>query len=121
MREIKFRGYRNFEGNALYPPDKRWIYGYYYSQEGKHWIRDIDDWKMSYCVEDGSVGEYTGLKDKSGKEIYEGDIVREILDGVVTYEPPTSVAVTLKGSHFQANEDCEVIGNIYENPELLGS
>ena len=43
MREIKFRGFRNYEGNALYPPDKRWIYGYYSFRDGQHWIQDIDD------------------------------------------------------------------------------
>jgi len=82
MREIKFRGYRNFEGNGLYPPDKRWIYGYYYLQEGKHWIKDAEDWKMSYCVEEGSMGQYTGLKDKNGlTNIYECDIIG--VDGIV--------------------------------------
>jgi len=78
MREIKYRGYRDFEGNVLYPPDRRWVYGYYYFQDGVDWIKDIEDWRMSYVVCKGSVGEYIGLKDESGREVYDGDVVSAI-------------------------------------------
>lgn len=119
MREIKFRGYRNFAGNALYLPDKRWIYGYYYFQEGKHYIKNIDDWKSSYVVEPDSVGEYINLHDKDGKEIYEGDIIRDCNGLDVTWE----VKWCEKEACFLGLDWCgkpnEVIGNIYENPELV--
>ena len=66
------------------------------------------------------VEQYTGLHDKNGKEIYEGDIVT---DGVGKYK----IVYDLKLAGYQPycifRDDpenyCEVLGNIYENPELL--
>lgn len=78
--------------------------------------------------------QYTGLKDRSGKEIYEGDIVRLKTGAVGFYEysePHLAFAVRLKEPDYSGdgfiiskldgwyNFDVEVIGNIYENPELL--
>ena len=140
MREIKFRGFRNFKGNALYPPDKRWIYGYYYFHAGKHWIKNRADMTQAFMVEEDSLGEFTGLKDRNSKEIWEGDIVNLDSDG----EPDPSTATYVKwidggfwveqiefkkwmeenkyGAWVQLSvelEGIEIIGNIYENPDLL--
>ena len=63
--------------------------------------------------------QFTGLKDKNGKEIYEGDIVKSgILTGEV-YQQYGYWTATSIGQSLWSQKSIEIIGNIYENPELL--
>ncbi|MCM1301353.1 MAG: YopX family protein [Bacteroides cellulosilyticus] len=135
MREVKFRG-KSLE-------DGRWLYGDLYHTGD---LTCICDWTIrphtveNFAVDPATVGQYTGLKDKNGREIYEGDIlllsdkkshsedvvVEHGLYGWTFYNPQTATFYP-DGSHtYAAVENCRfmfgtgiIVGNIHDNPELL--
>ena len=152
MGEILFRGKRVEEPIKInpYAPDG-WVYGaliecddgcfilpydisgeMYIDRPYKFRANDVEARIMLANVGIETVGQYTGLKDKNGTKIFEGDIVKlssEItLDdfdgfiGQVKFELGCfSIVNGYKGdSVFQDCRDVEVIGNIYDNQELLG-
>lgn len=129
MREIRYRGI----GIA----ERKWVFGslwfdtrdgvtLIWSEELKYWVR----------VDPATVGQYTGLKDEHGKEIYEGDVIRSPLSEDKTrphrifYHTGNAAFM---GALVDRKELCylrldqdwiykfgkEVIGNIHDNPELI--
>ena len=112
MREIKFRA-----RNANVPPT--FIYGYYVVENGEC---SIVNGYGKFPIKCNTVEQYTGIKDKYGKEIYEGDIV-EFDDSEIYYVSFSNGTFTLEPHKMCiCNENVSnlrVIGNIYENPELV--
>ena len=113
-----------FRGKAAYTNE--WIYGSYFKEKnGMSWIYNIEE---SYCyiVVPDTVGQYTGLKDRSGYKIFEGDVLQDLDDGALLEaewnEDEASFCASEINDYccYGANEMVcfEVIGNKWDNPEL---
>ena len=121
MREIKFRAWDK-DSKEMIP---------LFNIDFEHNIMNKGSlWKSLYSVE---LLQYTWLKDKNGKEIYEGDLVEYCIEwGYWNNDYTIKRTVEYKEWHYNPfihwheeftqktyPECCEVIGNIYENPELV--
>lgn len=128
-REILFRGKRI--------DNSEWVHGYFAT------IQDKENYILAHCavgllhieVDSETVGQYTGLCDKDGKKIFEGDILdvcNGSINGCEWKETPYAVAFKKHkwdiclfcwGADGSSNMDsthwCAIIGNIHDNPELL--
>ena len=141
MREIKFRGKRLDNGE--------WLYGsllvshFKDDKKERYFITQFSgNYTFEHEVDPATVGQYTGLKDKNGWDIWEGDIFKEDGSGIVrsVFRVPGGLAfednpVSFGYDHrapvypyssiaeMQSTswllQCCEVIGNIHDNPELL--
>lgn len=142
MREILFRAKRIDNGE--------WVEGYYIyhikrticpigdsvkPEDEQHVIMQdgFSDWNMPrntvvFDIDPENVCQYTGLKDKNGKRIWENDIVsgyfnHKKITGFIKYGSNAVYYIEREGSygiHLDNSEDwLEVIGNIFDNPELL--
>lgn len=138
MREILFRGKRIDNGE--------WVYGCYVNQLNKPIIFEKET-EWHHYVDENTLGQFTGLKDKNGTNIFEGDIVEfeshgyipSTYKGVVVFHEG-SYCIEWKSKYFgdtgfhrigevdewqdmsasgKITYTYEVIGNIYDNPELL--
>jgi uncharacterized phage protein (TIGR01671 family) len=115
MREIKFRQWMSMRKTPTM------FYDIGIMKEG-HFIGPPS---VNFSID--PLMQFTGLSDKNGKEIFEGDIVREEdkqeLIFTIEIHPLRLIFVHKRGSRYAADErsikNCEVIGNIYESPELL--
>ncbi len=106
MREIKFRAWVKFESGNWGMLDND----------------NLQEWTLEDLTDndpDTKLMQYTGIKDKNGKEIYEGDVVKKSgANWQITYSDG-SFRLDNRIPLSTEAKDCEVIGNLYENPELL--
>ena len=141
MREIKFRGKRLDNGE--------WIYGsllvshFKDDKKERYFITQFSgNYTFDHEVDPNTVGQFTGLRDKNGRDIWEGDIFKEDGSGIVrsVFRVPGGLAfednpvsfgydhrapvypyssIAEMQSVSWLSQCCEVIGNIHDDPELL--
>lgn len=122
MREIKFRAldYNN-----------EWVYGYFCKDySGTAYITSLDGVTTSTVVP-GTVSQFTGLKNKEAVEIYEGDIIKYLNQFCVVIFGKKTLGFgfnfdyktnwNLVNKFYRLNSKNEIVGNIYQNQELLNS
>ncbi|EAC5047738.1 TPA_asm: hypothetical protein GYX36_13250 [Listeria monocytogenes] len=129
MREIEFRGKRI--------DNREWIYGNLMQFEDSATFIFADERKGAstltyahfiinnmHAIDEKTIGQYTGLKDKNGKKIFEGDIGWDEHNecyGVVKFEEGKFLYVweNIAEDLWEVADGIEICGNIHENPELL--
>lgn len=121
MREIIFRGQR--------PDNGEWVYGFLTKMWGEYHIVDGDNENSAYEVIPETIGQYTGVIDKNGKKVFEGDVVEYAGScGEIVF-------VECRGAFMSRERDMycewlsnlpqygtgivEIIGNIYDDKEIL--
>jgi len=132
MREILFRGKRKDNG--------KWVYGYFVQICGEgfiitkdeiSWVISIGQFDISYCdVIPETVGQYTGVKDENNKRIFEGDIIEYRDDmgkimgkGIIEYDYKNGgyevIRLNLNYYPMVLSSCCRIVGNKWDDPELL--
>lgn len=128
MREILFRGKRKSDGKWIEGDLSRCLV------VGETHIRRIEDnlSTTTHRITPDTVCQYTGLTDKNGRKIFEGDVIKHFnqsnddekyVVGCIKWDQDSCKFVKEKkdGAKYTINNKCtyEVIGNIFDNPELL--
>lgn len=122
MRQIKFRGWSEDHNKFVevdYIDLLRKGFGIQYRQSLSAVTWEFPD--------EFILSQFTGLTDKNGKEIYEGDILKYKIQG--TLQNDNYVVDTLENLYLDCNHsdpyyritEMEIIGNVYENPELINT
>ena len=123
MREILFRGKSKTTGE--------WFYGNLFVEDAKGRTHVGITTKACFNIDHETVGQFTGMTDKNGTKIFEGDIVRhidtmchvvEVVNSEVYFDTEMlefGFRYSNELFHCQFNNEFEVIGNIYDNKELL--
>jgi uncharacterized phage protein (TIGR01671 family) len=115
VREIEFRGKKVY--------NSEWVYG-----DLRHGSLGLNTYINGRQVTTETIGQYTGLLDKNGKKIYEGDVTKHHRHGTIGYwyYSEKYLAFVMKDQiegerfYFKLDSDyLEVVGNIHDNPELL--
>lgn len=146
MRKILFRGQTRKYGEKVRMGDGEklpgnWVYGGVLQGIGAHSViyggKNDDNFGegfQKWCVYTDTLGQYTGLTDKNGKKIFEGDIVRDEYNGGIAWiaflqqgcgwylvfkNIDRRMGHRSRNSAYDNDLALEVIGNIHDNPELM--
>jgi uncharacterized phage protein (TIGR01671 family) len=133
MRPIKFRGQR--------VDDKKWVYGDLISKPIHHECAILENGVINHSVIPETVGQYVGLKDKNGKEIFEADVIKWDDEKKMEYvlhstdwdgsiDPNNAPFMSAYGSTcgryfrtfmniYDPTRFATIVGNIHTNPDLL--
>ena len=135
MRDLLFRGQTRKKGEKVFmdgrPVDANWVYGGIFQGKGDFSVMYTYEPIEKRPVYTDTVGQYTGINDKNGTKVFEGDILKfgkylyvvEWKDGCLCAFQKNylkdGISEIYKPVRVLADDGAEVIGNIYENPELL--